>query len=83
VRLGVGGVGGAPQRLTDTEEFLKGKEASNELLQKAAESVGDLLDPDDDPAVSAEYRLRVAVGLTRQVLKEAFLEASTNKEDGR
>ncbi|WP_421617232.1 FAD binding domain-containing protein [Brevibacillus sp. TJ4] len=83
VRLGVGGVGGAPQRLVETEDFLKGKEATIDLLMEAAEAIGDLLEPDDDPAVSAQYRRSVAIGLTKQVLIEAFLEASTDKEGGK
>lgn len=83
VRLGVGGVGGAPLRLMETEEFLKDNEGSSDLFTKAAASIADLLDPDDDPSVSAEYRRSVAVGLTKRVLEEAFSEAGTDKGAGR
>ncbi len=83
VRLGVGGVGGAPLRLMETEEFLKGQEGSSDLFAEAAALIADLLDPDDDPSVSAEYRRSVAAGLTKRVLAEAFSEAGRDKGAGR
>lgn len=76
VRLGVGGVSGVPLRLTEAEEFMRGKEATSQLFAEAARFI-DQLDIDDDPAVSAEYRRRVAIGLTQRALEEAFKEADS------
>jgi CO/xanthine dehydrogenase FAD-binding subunit len=76
IRLGVGGVGAAPIRLVDTEQFLTGKQATEEVFQEAAESIAEMIEPDEDPFVTAEYRKDVAVGLTKRVLRQAWAEAS-------
>lgn len=74
VRIGVGGAGSAPLRLTDAEDSLKGSIGSERIFKEAAESIADYLEPDEDQFVSAEYRRKVAVNLTCVALCEAWEE---------
>jgi CO/xanthine dehydrogenase FAD-binding subunit len=75
IRLGVGGVGATPIRLIETEQFLTGKQISEEWIEEAAELIVEMVEPDEDPFVTAEYRKTVAVGLTKKVLRQAWKEA--------
>jgi CO/xanthine dehydrogenase FAD-binding subunit len=80
-RIGVGGVGGVPIRLADIEEYLKGKTPSEQLFREAAEAVGESIEPDEDPFVTADYRRQVAVRLTQRALVQAWEEA-VRKQQG-
>lgn len=82
VRLGIGGVGPAPIRLTEVEDFLNGKEPSNNLFLEASEMIHDYLEPDEDPFVPQEYRLQVAKRFTFKVLDGALKDAREEKEEG-
>jgi 2-furoyl-CoA dehydrogenase FAD binding subunit len=81
IRIGLGGVGGAPIRLDKLETSLVNKKWTYTLFREAAESIGAMIDPEDDPSTSAEYRLRVATGLIERVLTEAFNEALAQEEE--
>lgn len=82
VRLGVGGVGPSPIKLEEIEDFLRGKEPSNELFENASKMSSDYLEPDDDPFVPKEYRIQVAERFTYRVLEDALKDALQIKEEG-
>jgi aerobic carbon-monoxide dehydrogenase medium subunit len=71
-KIVLGVVGPTPIRATEAERMLIGREADEELLQKAAAACADRSRPIDDFRASAEYR--------REILKvlfaRAFIEAS-------
>lgn len=75
VRLGVGGVGPSPLRLTESEESLKNNLPSAALFHSVAQAIVEVIEPEEDPFVSASYRRQVAVGLTQKVLEESWADA--------
>jgi CO/xanthine dehydrogenase FAD-binding subunit len=79
VRLGVGGVGPAPIKLEEVEDFLRGKKPSNDLFTEASKRIIDFLEPDEDPFVPQEYRVQVAKSLTYKVLNAAVEDALQGK----
>lgn len=70
-KLGVGGVGPIPIRLTDYESSLHHKRAEGELVKELLSDIDSYLEPDDDPFVPSHYRIEVAKRLLKQVILEA------------
>lgn len=65
-RIAFGSVAPTPIRLKKTEEFLKGKKISEEILNEASEMAKTEVSPIDDVRASKEYRLdAVAVIVNR------------------
>lgn len=75
VRLGLGGVDGAPIRLEDVEEELEGQEPDSDLIAECCESIRDAIDPEPDIHASTEYRKDLSVTLSRRVLEKAIQRA--------
>ncbi|WP_102346430.1 FAD binding domain-containing protein [Bacillus sp. Marseille-P3661] len=81
VRLGLGGVGPAPIKLEEVEDFLKGKEPTNDLFESVSQMITDYLEPDEDPFVPEEYRKSVAKRFIFKVLDGALKDALQIKEE--
>ncbi len=65
------GVAATPVRAGAVENALLGQLCSTELLQAAAANVREVIDPEDDVHVTAEYRRNAAQVLTARVLEDA------------
>ncbi len=68
VRVALGAVAPTPMRATSTEEALKGKDASEENIDKAAELVKEQCCPISDVRASAEYRTQLSYVLTKRAI---------------
>lgn len=68
-RLAFGAVAPTPVRLKKTEELLKGKKLTNELIEEAAKLSRTEVSPIDDVRASKAYRLDVVEVITRNSLK--------------
>ena len=76
VRIAVTGLGDVPQRIAAAEDLLVGaQEPDKSLMDAAAQTVMDAIDPGSDVHVSGEYRRHIAGALTRRVVRAAFLRA--------
>ena len=75
VRIGVTGTAPAAFRATAAEGALRGQRPESETIRKAAEQVGEAIDPLSDWHASAEYRMTVTRGLTRRALQTAVQRA--------
>lgn len=71
-RVVLGAVAPVPMRARLTEEFLKGKTVTEELLKEAAEIATGESKPITDIRGSAEYRKNLVGVLTRRALKAAI-----------
>lgn len=70
--LAVGGVTGAPVRITEAEESLTGRAPDGDAIAGAADAVADALDgPMGDDYASGEYRVHLAGVLARRALSAA------------
>ncbi|MBM3939714.1 MAG: xanthine dehydrogenase family protein subunit M [SAR202 cluster bacterium] len=69
-RVALGAVGPVPLRATAVEQALQGRKADAATVRKAAELVGDLVDPVDDARGSADYKRDMAVVFTRRALEQ-------------
>ena len=67
-RIALGAVAPTPMRARKVEEALKGKEASEENIDKAAELVKQECCPISDVRASAEYRTQMSYVLTKRAL---------------
>ncbi len=68
VRVALGAVAPTPIRSQKVEEALKGKEISEELIEKTAELVKEEVNPITDIRASAAYRREMACVLTKRAL---------------
>jgi CO/xanthine dehydrogenase FAD-binding subunit len=71
VRIGLGGVGGAPIRARAAEKLLRGQPADARHVQEAALTVKDNIEPDDDLHGSANYRKQMSSLLVARALEHA------------
>lgn len=72
VRIGLGAVAPTPIRATIAEETLKGQIVSDMLIQQAADSVAQQVDPLDDFRGSAGYKRDMAIVFTRRALQQVL-----------
>ncbi|SDM40550.1 xanthine dehydrogenase family protein subunit M [Bacillus sp. OK048] len=72
VQLAVGGAGPTPIILEEIEDFLIGKEPTEQVIEEAVEAIEDYLDPEGDLHSSAEYRVHLASVLTKRALQTAI-----------
>jgi CO/xanthine dehydrogenase FAD-binding subunit len=68
VRLALGAVAPTPLRSRKVEEALKGKEASEENITRAADLIREEVKPISDVRASEAYRREMSAVLTRRVL---------------
>ncbi len=78
VRIALGAVAPTPVRTRPAEEFLAGKIADREAIEKAAELAAASVTPIDDVRSSASYRRAMVRVLTRRALQEALKQALGN-----
>jgi carbon-monoxide dehydrogenase medium subunit len=64
-----------PIRARKTEEVLRGKPYTEEVVEKAAETITSDISPIDDVRSSADYRNHTAGVLLKDALKEAWQRA--------
>lgn len=72
VRIAMGAVAPMPKRAPNAEALLKGRQPTDELIEKAAASCSQECDPIDDLRASATYRRHVVGVLASRLLKEAI-----------
>jgi len=70
VRIALGAVAPTPIRARKVEEALKGKDISEDNVEKAAQLVKEECWPITDVRASAEYRTEMSYVLTKRVLKK-------------
>jgi len=70
VRLALGGVGPAPMRLDDVEDFLRGKRISPEIIAEAAAMPVDRV----ASRTRREYRRDVVIGFTERAIVDALAD---------
>jgi carbon-monoxide dehydrogenase medium subunit len=73
VRLGVGGAEAFPRRLAEVENLIENKQPNIDLVDFAADTAANLIEPLDSSNESGEYRRDLVRALTRRVLTRAFL----------
>ena len=71
-RIAMGGVAVTPMRAKKAEEFLIGKEASDENLAQAGQIASTECHPISDVRASAEYRTDMIRVFTKRALKKAL-----------
>jgi putative cofactor-binding repeat protein len=69
IRLAMGSVAPVPLRLFQTENLIKGRPLTPELLQATPQMVVDEVRPIDDIRSTARYRAAVAGNLVREFLE--------------
>jgi carbon-monoxide dehydrogenase medium subunit len=72
VRITMGGVGITPLRAYDAEELLKGKEITDDLLEKAGVAAAGGCKPISDVRASAEYRSDMVRVYTKRAIKTSI-----------
>ena len=72
VRIVLGSVGVTPIRVTDAEDFLRGKYLTDENIKAAAALVKNAVDPLDDFRGSAEYKTDMAEVFSCRAVKQAM-----------
>ena len=72
IKVALGSVGPTPVRATAVESLLLGKNISTCLVNKAAETVVEQIDPLTDFRGSAAYKRDMAVVFTRRALREVL-----------
>lgn len=70
IRIAMGSIAPIPLRLFKTEEFLKSKEISDDLIKKAMQKVREEVKPIGDVRASAEYRRYVSGILFKRAFKK-------------
>jgi len=71
-RIALGGVAITPLRATQAEKLLKGKEISDDLLDKVAVAASEGCKPISDVRASAEYRKDMIRVFTKRSIKKAL-----------
>ncbi len=74
-RLALGVAGPIPLRCLKTEEFVKGKIFSEDLLQQIGVRAAAEVNPRTSWRASREFRLHLVTELSRRVFKQAFAKA--------
>ncbi|PGS48471.1 xanthine dehydrogenase family protein subunit M [Bacillus sp. AFS041924] len=74
-QIAVGGVNPVPTVLGEVEEFLIGKQPSNDVFEKVHEITMESVEPESDLHGTAEYRRELAGTLVVRALKKAFNRA--------
>jgi CO/xanthine dehydrogenase FAD-binding subunit len=69
IRLAFASVAAIPFRALQTEEFLRGKSISAELIKQAVEKLGEEINPIDDIRSTHAYRLLVSQNLLKSYLE--------------
>jgi carbon-monoxide dehydrogenase medium subunit len=72
VRVALGAVAPVPMRAKQTEEFLKGKKITDELLEEAGQIASTEAKPITDFRASAEYRRDMVRVFTKRGLRKAI-----------
>jgi carbon-monoxide dehydrogenase medium subunit len=72
VRIALGSVAPTPIRAYKAEEYLRGREVSLEVLERAAEIAKEEVSPIDDVRASAWYRREIVYRLTLDALKTSL-----------
>jgi aerobic carbon-monoxide dehydrogenase medium subunit len=75
-RLVLFGAAPTPVRAVQAEQMLLGQNHSTSLLREAAQRVQEVLDPESDMHVRAEYRRSVAEVLAARALEDSFRRAA-------
>lgn len=78
-RLAAGGANPVPCVLEDAEEFLIGKEPTDEVLEEASVLASEQVEPDSDLHGSVEYRRSLVKALTKRALQTALKRAGGTK----
>ncbi len=73
-RIGLGSVAPIAVRASKTEEVLRGQKITEELIERAAQTVRKEVRPIDDIRGYAEYRLRAVAVLTKNAIIQAVRE---------
>ncbi len=77
VKIALGTVAPTPIRARRTEEVLRGKKLSDDLLQKAGQTALDESSPRDSLRSSADYRRKMIKVLVIRAIKQAMEQAKT------
>lgn len=77
VKIALGTVAPTPIRARKTEELLRGKKLSDDLLQKAGQTALDESSPRDSLRSSADYRRKMIKVLVIRAIKQAMEQAKT------
>ena len=77
VRVGVGGVEASPRRLSEVETILEGACVDDELLERAAQSAADVVEPTEGDVDAANYKR----DLVRAVVRRASAKARAMTSD--
>ena len=72
-KVALGSVAPTPLRLTEVEEFLKGKNLTDDIILKASEMVKQGVKPITDIRSTAEYRREASKGMAMEAIKLAWL----------
>jgi CO/xanthine dehydrogenase FAD-binding subunit len=70
-RVGLGGVGPTPIRVTAAEDMLVGQKPDTELYRRAGDAAAHAIDPPNDIHASATYRRHISSVLVRRALATA------------
>ena len=81
VALGVTAVG-RTDRMAEAEALLRGRTATDELLDEVARTIRDAVDPDGDQRGSEAYKRHLAGELTQRVVRRSIARAQGNREQG-
>ena len=74
IRIALGAVAPTPVRAPIAEAMLRGKKATQELLDEASHNAVSQCDPIDDHRASREYRCDMVYAMTRRALRQVLLE---------
>ena len=72
IRVVLGAVADRPVRANKAEQFIKGKEIKDEVIEKAAQKVIEDIAPITDARSTAEYRAQVSQILIKRTIKQAI-----------
>lgn len=71
-RVGLGGVEGAPRRMTKVEHALLGRSPCVDLIKEAAALAAELIDPLEDAQADAPLRRELTATVVERALKQAL-----------
>jgi len=78
VRFAMMGVGETPLRLVEIERLVEGNALSDALLDKVAETLSNILNPNTDIHASADYRRHLSGALAKRALRLAWKRAGSH-----
>ena len=76
VRLGVGGVEASPRRLSEVEALLEGSPVDDALLERAARTAANLVEPTEGDVDAADYKRDLVRAVVRRASARARAMAS-------